>query len=343
MIRRSSASSRVLSRIALGTLSIGALAAPAARAQSTAPSARCTSQPVPAQDACQKAVDLFQYLAPQLGALVAGGNTEPGQGGTLGGLGRFGLSVRANLLRAPLPQFDRLDIAAGPAQPSNIRVDSKFIGFPVVDASIGLFRGLPLGIATVGGIDLLLNGTFVPNVGQDELAVRTTGGSFKIGYGARLGLLQESLLLPGVSVSVLRRETPHTRVVATAGDDSVDVSGLRVRTDSWRLTASKRIVVASIAAGIGQDRYDSRATVSGVANEAIGVVGGAVTPVALSQQLTRTNYFANLTLLAIPFVRVVGEVGRTSGGSLAPTYNSFDGRRPDAAYTYGSVGVRIGL
>ena len=46
--------------------------------------------------------------------------------------------------------------------------------------------------------------------------------------------------------------------------------------------------------------------------------------------------------LAIPFARIVGEVGRSTGGSLAPTYNNIDGRRPDAAYTYGSVGVRVG-
>ena len=40
--------------------------------------------------------------------------------------------------------------------------------------------------------------------------------------------------------------------------------------------------------------------------------------------------------------KIVGEIGRTQGGSIAPTYNNFGGRSPDQAFTYGSVGVRAG-
>ncbi len=58
------------------------------------------------QDACQKSVDLFQLLAPQLGAAVAGGNVGLGQSGALGGPGHFGLSIRASGLRGNVPQFD---------------------------------------------------------------------------------------------------------------------------------------------------------------------------------------------------------------------------------------------
>lgn len=322
-------------------------AATTAYAQGGSVSPQCpagtATNPRPEQDACQKSVDLFNYLAPQLGALIAGGNVEPGQGGALGGPGHFGLSVRATGIRSPLPQFDRVGVQPFAARASNIPVKTTTVAFPVADLSVGLFRGVPLGLTTVGGLDALVNATYVPTVTQDEVSVRTTGGSVRLGYGARLGLLGETALVPGVAVSVLRRETPTADITAASGNDSVGVTGTRVRTDSWRLTAAKRLVVVSLAAGVGQDRYRSEATVRGVVNDAVvGIPFRAESSVELAQTFTRTNVFANLTLLAIPFARVVGEVGHTSGGTLAATYNSIDGRRPDAAYTYASVGVRLG-
>ena len=47
----------------------------------------------PDQSACrtpaQQAVDVFQFMAPQLGLALAGGNATLGQGGALGGFGHF--------------------------------------------------------------------------------------------------------------------------------------------------------------------------------------------------------------------------------------------------------------
>lgn len=328
-------------------LALLAGAAPSfARAQGAAVDPQCPaatpSQRV-AQDACQKSVDLFNYLAPQLGAVIAGGNPEPGQGGTLGGLGHFGVSVRATGFRSPLPQFDRVSVSPNGAQPSAIPVQSTLVAFPVADVSIGLFAGVPVGVTRIGGLDALVNATYVPDVTTGDVRVSTGGGSVRVGYGARLGLLEESAVVPGIAVSLLRRETPTTAITATTGNDTLGVSNTRVRTDSWRLTAAKRLLFVSVAAGVGQDRYESTARVAGVVNDALlGVPVRAQASVDLRQRLTRTNVFGNLTLLAIPFTRVVAEVGRTSGGTLAATYNSIDGRRPDAAYTYGSLGVRVG-
>src|SRR6476659_4826677 len=56
------------------------------------------------QDACQKAIDLFQYMAPQLGVAITGGNATLGRGGTLGGLGHFSAGLRVNLVQGSLPQ-----------------------------------------------------------------------------------------------------------------------------------------------------------------------------------------------------------------------------------------------
>src|SRR5215208_6164442 len=61
-----------------------------------------------AQDACQKAIDLFRYMAPQLGAVLAGGNPTQGRSGTLGGLGHFSFGIRANGLNGSLPEVDKI-------------------------------------------------------------------------------------------------------------------------------------------------------------------------------------------------------------------------------------------
>src|SRR5690242_6313363 len=57
------------------------------------------------QDACQMAVDVFQYIAPQLGIAMTGGNPTLGQGGVLGGLGHFAVEVRGNALAGDIPQI----------------------------------------------------------------------------------------------------------------------------------------------------------------------------------------------------------------------------------------------
>src|SRR5688572_1308311 len=57
------------------------------------------------QDACQKAIDLFQYMAPQLSIAITGGNATLGQGSTLGGLGHFSVGVRINAVMGSLPQM----------------------------------------------------------------------------------------------------------------------------------------------------------------------------------------------------------------------------------------------
>src|SRR5262245_30298900 len=62
--------------------------------------------PLATQDACQKAVDLFQFMAPQLGGAITGGNATLGQGGSLGGPGHFTIGVRVNAVRGSLPRVD---------------------------------------------------------------------------------------------------------------------------------------------------------------------------------------------------------------------------------------------
>lgn len=304
------------------------------------------NQQAAVQDACQKAMDLFQYMAPQLGVTIAGGNATIGVGGTIGGLGHIYVSGRANIVQSDLPQVDQVTPSVTGAQRSTYPTRSQIIGIPALDASIGIFRGIPMGLTNVGGLDLLVSATYLPSFSSGSLDVRVPNGSFKFGGGARLGLIQETPFLPGIAVTYLRRGLPTVDLVANSGNDTLRVTGVNVNTDAVRLVVSKNLFLFGLAAGVGEDHYDSRASVSAyVAPRTLGasLVSPASTagPYAMKQTLSRTTYFVDGSL-NLPLVRLIGEIGHTTANSIA-TYNSFSGSPAGAARTYGAVGVRLGL
>lgn len=298
------------------------------------------------QDACQKTIDVFQYLAPQLGVIIAGGNATLGVGGTIGGLGRIYLSGRANIVTADIPRVDRVTPSVNGARSDQYPTQSQIAGIPQADAAIGIFRGIPLGVTNVGGLDLLVNATYLPSVSTAGVNLRVPHGSLKFGAGARLGIIQESILFPGISATYLRRSLPTVDVSATSGNDTLRVDNLNVKTDSWRLVASKSFLVFGLAAGFGQDRYNSDATARAyVAPRSVGLVSTTpatnVGPIGLGQKLTRSTYFLDASL-NFPIIRLIGEIGRT-GSADVPTFNTFAGSVAGAARTFGALGVRLGL
>ena len=298
------------------------------------------------QDACQKSIDVFNYLAPQLGALVGGGSSELGRGGTLGGLGHFGISVRANVLGGGrLPDLGHVQLSYTGAQRTNFQMNSQTLALPTADAGIGLFGGVPVGLTRVGGLDLLLSGAYVPSFSSGQVHVTRTGSALQVGYGARLGLLERSRFVPGVGVTYLHRELPQTSILATTNDGgTIGVSGARVATDSWRIAANQRVSLLGLSAGVGQDRYDARATIAGSVAVDVPGYGSGVSSFTqdFSQRLTRTNVYGAASLPAGGLAQLVAEVGRVSGGGTVATYNGFSGRSPTDAYAYVSLGVRVG-
>ena len=128
-------------------------------------------------------------------------------------------------------------------------------------------------------------------------------------------------------------------------DDTLGIIGLRTETQAWRLVASKTFSVVSLSAGGGQDFYSSSGRVRAILNETFPVVGPIrleANAFDLRQRMTRTNYFADVSL-SLPVVVLTGEIGRASGGDAAPSFNTFDGRtdRAGDAITYYAVGLRL--
>jgi hypothetical protein len=288
-------------RTLMVALALGA--APSLSAQSIDP--HCTDPSIVgvAQlggDACQKVADLFKYMNMQIGTWVAGGNPTLGQGGTLGGPGHF------------------------------------WVGLPSVDVAVGIFKGFPVGLTNVGGIDALVNVSYLPSYSKNSIHVGAQDDKWKFGFGGRLGIIQESLLLPGVGVSYMVRDLPTS--VLSGEDNSgntVSISDYRIRTKQWRLTASKKVLFLGLAAGVGQDKYDTKARLT------YNVDGNTPdAPIDLHISPKRTNYFADLSFNLL-LAHVVAEIGRVSGGDIS-TFNKFSTSASDSR-TYGSLGFRIGL
>ena len=322
-------------------LVVGAIAAQPTitRAQGIDP--RCpavTLQDRAAQDACQKAIDIFGFMTPQLGIGLVGGNATLGTGGALGGPGRFSIGVRGNAIQGRMPQVAGVDASITGAQSSDYGIENQVVGLPAVEGALGLFGGIPLGVTHALALDALVSATYVPELSQSNIALSLPDGSLKLGYGGRLGVIQESIATPSVSLTYLKRDLPTTSIVATSGNDRITVDNISVKTTAWRAVVGKSIGFFGLAVGGGQDEYDSGASGSVTVNEgAISVNGG---PYDLSQTVKRTNMFADASL-NFPFIKFAFEIGRVSGGKI-DAYNTFSGKRADDALTYASVGIRVG-
>jgi hypothetical protein len=305
-------------------------------------------------DACTQAVDVFHLIAPQLGLALTGGNATLGQGGALGGIGHFAIAVRANAFFGDLPEVNKFPAPRVTQTQPGLVLPSKSqaTGLPVVDLAVGLFSGFPLGLTNVGGVDLLVNAAYVPKIGSSGDV--GSGGNdiqidpqsnFKFGFGARVGLIQESLVVPGIGVTYIRRDLPTTTIRGASSFVDLTIDQAKVKTSAWRVVANKNFIGFGIAAGYGRDTYDESATVSGtvrgISFPPVGTLGATFDPVAMSQSVTRNNMFADLSI-NMTVVKLVGEIGQVSGGSFATPTNTFSSGAQDDSRIYASLGLRVG-
>ena len=97
------------------------------------------------QDACQKGVDLVNFITPQLSTALAGGNATLGQGGALGGLGHWEVDLRASAVSGKLPKLNNVGLSTTGAQATTFASDNQFMPGVSANAAIGLWRGYSLG------------------------------------------------------------------------------------------------------------------------------------------------------------------------------------------------------
>ncbi|MEX2178660.1 MAG: hypothetical protein WD801_08130 [Gemmatimonadaceae bacterium] len=288
-------------------------------------------------DACQQAVDFFHYMAPQLGTAMTGGNTTLAQGGSMGGrrlglMPRFAIGLRVNAVMGNVPSFEPLPVATPAAR--ELSTETSVVPLPALDAAVGVFKGFPLALSNVGGVDLLLSAAYVPTYEGDNVNI-TPDKSLAFGYGVRVGLLQESLVVPGVGISYMIRKFPVTTLSTSSGGADMSVNDLDLQSNAWRLTVSKSLLLFGVAAGVGQDSYKASTSIS-----ASAPAEATITTPVISSNVTRTNYFVDLSMNLL-LIKLVGTAGMVSGGDIL-TYNSYD-NPADKSRVYGSVGIRVGL
>jgi hypothetical protein len=325
-------------RVIVAGLLVAASAAPA--------KAQCGAVQLAAQDGCQKAIDLLNFMTPQLSTALVGGNPTLGQGGTLGGLGHFSLDIRASAVNGQLPQFNNVGLNVTGAQASTFPSKQQYIPFPSVDAGVGLWRGWSLGVTHVGGVDALVTMTYVPNMKNSSNSSQTNftvnGSNQKFGYGVRLGLLEESAVTPGVSVAWVQRDMPSLSVngaVQASGSNPAGTLALNdftVKTTAWRVTAAKSFLIFGLSAGAGQDKYDASSSITAT----VTAPGNPTGTVNNSLTMTRMNYHVGAYMNLFVF-KLEAEYGQVTGGTLATPVNNY-GADPATSRNYFTVGLRFG-
>jgi hypothetical protein len=324
-----------------------AAAALSLAALGTADAQSCAYSPLnPADSATanakRQAADLFQFVAPQLAQAVSGGSATLGQNSTLGGLGHFSIGVHGTAVAGSVPDVRNFPTCYNGSRSTALPTSKSAIPMVGADAAIGLFGGLPLALTNVGAVDLLVSAQYIPERSFSGVSVTAPDGTLQIGYGARLGLLSESILVPGVSLSYIKRDLPRVNVSADENGGTLGISGLKMKTSSWRLAASKNLLLLSLGAGVGQDKLESRVdSVTGTVPYPTSATPTRGSLRDLTQNITRTNYFANVSF-SLLVAKLTAEVGQSTGGTVT-TYNTFTGAQPAGSRTYGSLGVRFGL
>jgi hypothetical protein len=316
------------------------LAASAAAAQGSAIDARCaagSANALATQDACQKAVDVFRFLAPQLGASIAGGNAVLGESAALDGVGHLSIGVRLNALEARLPRVDLLTPALTGAVSSDVRVDRQWLALPVVDAAVGLWSGFALAGSRALAADALVNIAYLPSLRRSRVTVSPPNGGVRMGFGGRLTVLDESIITPAITGQYVRYRLPMVSVMVTAGSDELAVRRVRATTSAWRVVVGKHLAPFEVSLGAGEDRSDAGADVFVRLERGSQVY--AAGPLEVSQALTRTSAFADLAL-NLSQLRIAVEVGRVTGGAIR-TLNAFGSDRADDPVAHASLGARV--
>jgi hypothetical protein len=309
---------------------------------------------------CGQVVSSFSAMQPGVGIAFSGGNPVLGAGGTLGTrlgfIPRASISARANIALTEMPGlFDNYvaEFSEGEGLRQMERVGTP-LGSLQVDAALGVFNGLPLGL---GAVDLLGSVSFVPKVTEIGLSEAITN----IGGGARIGILKQGILMPGLSVSGMYRSMGTMGFGDRSMNDDPGFFSANLKNVSLRTVASKSLLVLDLAVGAGYDRYTSDLglgwKVTCATNECRNANPSAPgQPLALSSEINGKlttaawNVFADAGINLL-FLRLVGEVGYQKSmdpigiedlkKADLPVDQPFTSKSLKDGNLFGSIGLRL--
>lgn len=283
---------------------------------------------------CSAAVDASRAFHPLLGVVVSGGNPVLGSAGPLGGPGHFSITGRVNGVGVVLPRLSYDGSSA-----TVPRGQKVFAPAPQVEAAAGVYGGLPSGLLA---IDALGSAQLLPAAVFDDFSVapdaRHLGDvALGLGFGVRVGILKETGALPGLSVSVMRRDLPTITYGDLAAGDQFQYA-VDLRATNLRLVASKQLAAFGLAAGLGWDKYSGDALIQ--VGDGTGPLGGTPdVPVELST--SRALAFVNAGF-SVALVRLVAEGGYLAGKDqrLSTDFEDFDTTK---GKLFAGLGLRVGF
>lgn len=276
---------------------------------------------------CTELAITARSLQGHVGLMAGLGSEVSGSAGTLGRrLGatpRIAGGLRLAFANVALP--DLYDTG------SDLPRETKFV-LPSLRAgvAVGLFDGFSL-VPTVGGVlslDLFA-GTSVLFLPSGEGFQKHAGA---LTLGGRVGIFRESFTLPGVAVSVSRRNLGSVRL----GDANGPWGGvdLAPHVTSLRVTVGKDLLGVGILAGAGKDWYGGRATIQ------VRESGGNVISANDSDYGHGRSVIFGGASMNFLILQVSSEVGFARGFSSVPGQegSNFD---PTAGTFYGSLAFRL--
>jgi hypothetical protein len=314
----------------------------------------CDGVPSQLRQRCIAVAQAVDAAQPQLGIALAGGNPTLGTASTggvrLGMIPRVSLTGRVNVALARLPDIRREDTGAGTGT-ARLRFPAPAVG---ANASVGLTQGMGLApmLGGFGAIDLL--------AGVSVLPLGLLGGdfgdnAFSWGGGVRVGVLRESFVTPGVSVSVMFRDLGEVSFgnvcegteTSLDGDRSLclsegDAGEIAFGLSNWstRAAVSKRLLGLGLTAGIGHDRFSTDAD---FAFRTPGIAGDEIRRFRdVRVRNSRWSTFVNLSYTVL-VGSLAAEAGWMQGATPIegfPAASDFD---PREGTFFGSLGARLSL
>lgn len=311
---------------------------------------------------CAQVVNSITDLQPSIGMAFSGGNPVLGTGSTIGmrmgSIPHVSVTARANATLVDLP--DVFASGVGFVDDTNPTLGAlETVGFPIGavqgDIAIGLFNGVDVGpmVGGIGAIDLLGSVAYVPKF--DEAGLKENIMNF--GAGARVGLLKQGLVAPGISLSGMYRRMGTVEFGDRDAGDPADFS-TNLSTLSTRAVISKGIVMVDLAVGAGYDMYTSDVAfgwrLQCETTDCLAATGDRRVFDGDAQGELSTsawNVFGNVALNVL-VLNIVGEVGYQKAidrvstadlGQIAVDPADLTTEELPGGRLFGSVGVRISL
>jgi len=287
-----------------------------------------------AGNACAQAFDSFAYATQQYAILLSAGNIEPGKADAVGGFPHFRVALHVTGMSLSAPALKSSEIPPGPATPGAVNTQPTDFATVAADGTLGLFKGIDAGFARIGALDAWASLNIVPGSSAAGYSV-TPSQKLYLAWGARVGVIQEGKVMPGIGVSYLVRNMPKSTVIASdLFDNTVYVYDMTIDTHAWAATIGKHFGSVVLAFGAGQTSFSSAANITWSYNGVNPTVEPPVSATSL-----QTQFFGDFGLSMSGF-DIILEVGQVEGSTLE-TYNTFN-PAAGAPRSFASVAVSFG-